>query len=39
MVFDPFQLEQSITPESIRKSLQEEDWAKGTVSFSLAVMQ
>ncbi|XP_021930925.1 periodic tryptophan protein 2 homolog isoform X2 [Zootermopsis nevadensis] len=28
MVFDPFQLEQDITPNSIRKSLQEEDWAK-----------
>lgn len=29
VVFDPFQLEQSITPDSIRKTLQEEDWAKG----------
>lgn len=29
MVFDPFQLEQSITPDSIRKTLQEGDWAKG----------
>jgi periodic tryptophan protein 2 len=29
MVFDPFLLEQSITPDSVRKTLQEEDWPKG----------
>lgn len=28
MVFDPFLLEQSITPDSVRKTLQEEDWPK-----------
>jgi periodic tryptophan protein 2 len=29
MVFDPFLLEQSITPDSVRKTLKEEDWSKG----------
>ena len=29
MVFDPFLLDESITPVSIRKTLQDGDWSKG----------
>jgi hypothetical protein len=33
VVFDPFLLEQSITPDSVKKALQEEDWPKGIDCF------
>ena len=29
MVFDPFLLDESVTPDSIRKTLQDGDWPKG----------
>jgi len=29
MVFDPFLLDESVTPDSIRKTLQDGDWTKG----------
>lgn len=29
MVFDPFLLDESVTPVSIRKTLQDGDWPKG----------
>jgi hypothetical protein len=29
MVFDPFLLDESITPDSIRRTLQDGDWPKG----------
>ena len=33
MVFDPFLLDESITPDSIRKTLQDGDWPKGRGCF------
>lgn len=29
MMFDPFLLDESITPDSVKKTLKSKDWAKG----------
>jgi len=29
MMFDPFFLDESITPDSVKKTLKEKDWGKG----------
>jgi hypothetical protein len=37
MMFDPFLLDESITPDSVKKTLKSQDWGKGTetvVNFS-----
>jgi hypothetical protein len=30
MMFDPFLLDESITPDSVKKTLKSQDWGKGT---------
>lgn len=38
LMFDPFQLELGVTPDTVKETLDERDYAKGTSIFMLELM-